>query len=176
MTYSIVRVVLWILSHQKAAWWLTSESKARRSLRVLMDMAMRLWGQGMISWKSTQRKQKQKLTNRTPERTSKREIRLCPSLRSSYRSLMCLRTCQKIRPSLPLAAHFKLTNTQDKRLVRWVRFLRDTYINTYLNPRIKNVKNHILHLISPQIHYIWGLRRHRLKFITRLIYHMPLCG
>lgn len=34
-----------------------------------------------------------KLTNVSPERTSKSEIKLCPSLRSSYRSFTCFRTC-----------------------------------------------------------------------------------
>ena len=33
-----------------------------------------------------------KLTKVSPERTSKREIKLCPSLRSSYRSFTCFRT------------------------------------------------------------------------------------
>ena len=32
------------------------------------------------------------LTRESPESTSSREIRLCPSLRSSYRSLTCFRT------------------------------------------------------------------------------------
>lgn len=31
-------------------------------------------------------------TRVTPERTSSKEIRLCPSLRSSYRSVMCFLT------------------------------------------------------------------------------------
>lgn len=31
----------------------------------------------------------QKLTRVSPESTSNREMRLCPSLRSSYRSVMC---------------------------------------------------------------------------------------
>ena len=33
------------------------------------------------------------LTRESPESTSSREIRLCPSLRSSYRSFTCFRTC-----------------------------------------------------------------------------------
>ncbi len=34
-----------------------------------------------------------KLTSVSPESTSSREMRLCPSLRSSYRSVMCLWAC-----------------------------------------------------------------------------------
>lgn len=34
-------------------------------------------------------------TRVTPDKTSSREIRLCPSLRSSYRSVMCFLTCDR---------------------------------------------------------------------------------
>lgn len=37
------------------------------------------------------------LTSVSPDNTSRREIRLCPSRKSSYRSFTCFRTCHKVR-------------------------------------------------------------------------------
>lgn len=61
---------------------------SKRSQINSWDRAREQWrreGEGVVSMTTT-------LTKDSPDKTSSKEIRLCPSRRSSYRSFTCFRT------------------------------------------------------------------------------------